>query len=412
MTTKSSFDLYLNTAPTGIIKAAEFVVLEDQGRVIKVGFRYLPAYLEHPNRFALDPVQLPCNGDEKVFNCQGGLPAFLDDYLPDDWGRNVLARLAFYRDQKKFNANSVVDTLALMGGSRIGALSIVAKGQPAQFEDGSDLQLIGRAEEAAQQIDDLSLQHVKPDEMSLLYLANSGTGVGGARPKALLSEGERHYLAKFNRLHRDPYNNAQVELACLQMAREAGINIGRGSVKTSINGRDVLLLERFDIEGGYRNHLISVNGLLKDAKTQRDWGQAFRYDDIATLLRRYSVNIENDLEQLLRLMLFNRAINNTDDHERNFSLIYGNGGYQLSPAYDLVPIPIQGQYPAAGFGYQQYPPRPSEIQRYGKVFGLSKPKVVECAESVMQALSNWDMHAQKAKVSERDARFVEQYFQR
>ncbi|MBT3347251.1 MAG: hypothetical protein HOM84_04210 [Thiotrichales bacterium] len=37
-----------------------------------------------------------------------------------------------------------------------------------------------------------------------------------------------------------------------------------------------------------------------------------------------------------------RTINNNDDHERNFSLIYrmddnNHSGYRLSPAYDMVP---------------------------------------------------------------------------
>jgi serine/threonine protein kinase HipA of HipAB toxin-antitoxin module len=35
----------------------------------------------------------------------------------------------------------------------------------------------------------------------------------------------------------------------------------------------------------------------------------------------YSINIEQDLKQLLAIMLFNRAIHNADDHERNFSPI-------------------------------------------------------------------------------------------
>lgn len=87
-----------------------------------------------------------------------------------------------------------------------------------------------------------------------------------------------------------------------------------------------------------RQHLITTNALLKNPETQHDRGGVFRYDDIADIVRRYSIDIETDLTQLLRMMLFNRAINNTDDHKRNFSLMHKGNSYCLSPAYDMVPL--------------------------------------------------------------------------
>ena len=143
----------------------------------------------------------------------------------------------------------------------------------------------------------MDFQSVDMDEMSLLYLANAGTGVGGARPKALLYDDAGCYVAKFNRLSHDSYNNARVELACLTMAKAAGLDVGAGRVITGINDREVLLLERFDMVGPARQHLVTVNGLLKEPATQQDSGSAFRYDDICDLLRRYSGCIERDLKQ-------------------------------------------------------------------------------------------------------------------
>ena len=82
--------------------------------------------------------------------------------------------------------------------------------------------------------------------------------------------------------------------------------------------------------------------------------------------------VEQDLKQLLRLMLFNRAINNTDDHERNFSFMRHQNGYRLAPAYDLVPSLGLGEYHAAGFGFQPYPP-PLKKQK-NKVKFLAKQR--------------------------------------
>jgi serine/threonine-protein kinase HipA len=197
--TKHRYDLYLNTPKLGIVLAADVVVVEEGANLRQVGFRYLPDYLAKPAAFPVDPVQLPLMEGEIVLNCRGGAPAFLDDYLPDAWGRRVLARLALYRDNRHFNANSVIDSLALLSNSRIGAMSLVERGDEPAFDNGHALEVMAQAEQAAQHIDDVDYNAVDVDEMSLLYLANAGTGVGGARPKALLYDDHGQYLAKFNR---------------------------------------------------------------------------------------------------------------------------------------------------------------------------------------------------------------------
>ncbi|MFT6955268.1 MAG: serine/threonine-protein kinase HipA [Halieaceae bacterium] len=411
MTTKARYDIYLKTSGLGIMHAAECVVQEESASVQRVDFRYRSEYLEHSAAFAIDPSQLPLGNDERALICRGGVPAFLDDYLPDNWGRKVLAQMAFYRKQQKFNSNSVIESLELISNSRIGALAIVAQGQVPDYQLGHNASELHKLELAAQQLDSQSLDQMELDEMSLLYFANAGTGVGGARPKALLHDSNGAYIAKFNRLWADNYNNARVELACLNMASAAGLNVGQGKVHEGINGREVLLLDRFDVlPGGDRKHLISVNGLLKEPETQRDYGSAFRYDDVCALLQRYSTSIGADLEQLLRLMLFNRAINNTDDHERNFSVVNAGEGYRLSPAYDMVPSISRGQYHAAGYAYRPYPPTPGEALEFGKIFGLSKPTVAQCAEQVLEAVNHWQTFAGEAGVGGEQIEAIERCF--
>ena len=405
---RQRYDLYLNTAAQGIVHAADVAVVEESASLQQVGFRYRPDYLADNNAFAIDPAQLPLTEGEKSIVCRGGAPAILDDYLPDDWGRKVLVRLALHRDNRQFNANSVIDTLALLSRSRIGAVSLVPAGEAPGFDFGHPLEVMAQAGDAARHIDDVDFSSVELDEMSLLYLANAGTGVGGARPKALLYDEAGNYLAKFNRRSQDLYNNARVELACLKMARAAGLEVALGRVVSGVADRDVLLLERFDIAGASRHHLITANGLLKEPASQRDPGQTFRYDDVCLLLQKYSVDIEQDLMQLLRLMLFNRAIHNTDDHERNFSLINCGQGYRLAPAYDLVPSLAIGEYHAAGYANQAYPPRPGEALKMGRIFGLSHGVVGEIAEAVAEAVRRWPEFAAEAGVSDADQKRLNQ----
>ncbi|MDA9003993.1 type II toxin-antitoxin system HipA family toxin [bacterium] len=365
---KKPFDIYLNTKTLGLLLMAECVLEQDEGLLTRVGFRYRQEYLTTEGAFAVDPVGLPLTNRDYVIECRQGLPAFLDDYLPDAWGRKVIAKLMFYKKRQRIDPGSVIDILNCLGGNRIGALNIVPKGQQPAYTLGECYDQLPSAEKMVQAIEQDSMQVV--DELGLLYLANSGTGVGGARPKALIYD-DKPYLAKFNRLTFDQYNNARVELACLFMAKAAGLNVGHGKI-LSINNREALLLERFDIEHQYRHHLITVNALIKNPTSQRDGGGLFRYDDIVVLLRRYSIHVEQDLVHLLSLMLFNRAIHNTDDHERNFSFIHRGEGYQLAPAYDMVPSVVAGQYHVAGFGYSPYPPTLKEAKRLGRIFNLPK----------------------------------------
>src|SRR5699024_8007393 len=138
-------------------------------------------------------------------------------------------------------------------------------------------------------------------------------------------------------------------------------------------------------------------------------GHGFRYDDVCDVLRRHSCQIDVDLPQLLRLMLFNSAINNTDDHERNFSLIHDGDGYRFAPAYDLVPSLVSGEYHAAGFGYAPNLPSPSAVARHGRIFGLPKATVAHIADQVQAAIKRWLVHASEAGLDEQEAERVKAY---
>ncbi|WP_246540286.1 HipA N-terminal domain-containing protein [sulfur-oxidizing endosymbiont of Gigantopelta aegis] len=110
-----------------------------------MGFRYTEAYREHSHAFALDPVQLPLISNEIEFHCAGGMPGILDDYLPDAWGRKVLAMLSFYREQRKLDRHSAIDVLSQLSNSRIGALQWTKPGEEPDYGMGCDIQFIERA---------------------------------------------------------------------------------------------------------------------------------------------------------------------------------------------------------------------------------------------------------------------------
>ena len=383
---------------------------------------------------ALDPERLPLATGEVVLPCAaGGQPAFIDDHLPDRWGRRVLAGLAFHQGRRQFNADSAMETLAMMGGSRIGALYFSSRGEAPRFDVGLPLTALAQAERTALAVDmgmsgatqDInawrrgrSLQTGNADAplgaQALAHLANAGSSVGGARPKVLVSDGNEHCLAKFNRLTGDPYNHARVELACLLMARAAGIKAVQGRVAPSIGGREALLVRRFDIApDGSRSHLLSVNGLLKGGRH----GARLR---AAVPLRRHRATAAAPLRGRGNRPRANccvwrcstaASITRTTT-SRNFSLIHAAPvgedahprlqGYRLSPAYDLVPSPAVGEYHAAGFGYDPWPPSPVKARRMGQLFGLGKLQVRQCTDEVEAAVARWPEFAAQAGVGRAD----------
>lgn len=402
---KQSYDLYVSL-PAESVHAGDLVIHEDEGRLQAVGFRYRESYLEHPATFPLDPSALPLQSSPIEFR-DGHIPGFLDDYLPDDWGRRILSQIAFYQKREKLNANSVIDSLKMLSHSRIGGVSIVDKGAEPHFNHGASMETLALAEQAAIRLDEAQ----EYDEATLLYLGNNGTGVGGARPKALLHDGQTARIAKFNRRQHDQYNSARVESACLKMAQQAGIDAPASTVAHGFNGREIVLIERFDVNiDGSRNHLVSINTLLRHPTTQQNSGHAFTYNEIHRVMQRYVDQIEHSSEQLLLQMLFNRAINNTDDHQRNFSLIHTKHGWSLSKAYDMVPTLTRGAFHAAGYGYDPSPPLVNELDKLKKAFGLSREKIRTCTEQVYESVSAWADTADHCKVNEQEIERIQKIF--
>lgn len=65
------------------------------------------------------------------------------------------------------------------------------------------------------------------------------------------------------------------------------------------------------------------------------------YLEMVDALWMYGANSHDSMTELWRCIVFTVLISNVDDHLRNHGFLYtGNEGWQLSPAYDLNPTPI------------------------------------------------------------------------
>lgn len=326
--------IYVDLA--GEMHLTGFLWIADARGKTTATFRYAESWLEHPSRFAVDPLLgITSAGPFHKSRLFGALA----DSAPDRWGRTLMARAERLRAREEGRAQrSLRDIDYVLGVSdlaRQGALRF-ALDEGGEFVVPPDAAAIPPLVElptllaAAQGFLD------NPDSVDALrVLLAPGSSLGGARPKASVrgSDG-RLTIAKFPR-DSDGYSVCAWEYVALELAGAAGIDTADAELYT-VDDREVLLLSRFDRAGNQRIPFVSAMTLL-DATD----GERRSYLDIADALRRFGGATRADLGQLWRRLVFNVLVSNTDDHLRNHAFLYdGEGGWRLSPAYDLNPVPL------------------------------------------------------------------------
>jgi serine/threonine-protein kinase HipA len=88
--------------------------------------------------------------------------------------------------------------------------------------------------------------------------------------------------------------------------------------------------------------MVSAVTLLQAEDSATDRGR-WSYLLLADELRRVSAQPAVDLRELFGRICFNAAVSNIDDHPRNHALLARSRSWQLSPAYDLTPSPVQAE---------------------------------------------------------------------
>ncbi|HUV51372.1 MAG TPA: type II toxin-antitoxin system HipA family toxin [Anaerolineae bacterium] len=389
-------DVWL-TQPSGkSIKAGALVVADpDNVRgALKGQFRYTPEYLENPKAFLLDPLHLPLSAD--TFDADrphAGVHGVFEDSLPDDWGRRLLVR-RYKLDRKN---QRIPQLLQLLGAQGLGALSYMEKDRPDLKTTGvpirhlQKLALLTKRFEQDETVDD--------DELSLLFQA--GSSPGGARPKALVKDESGSYLAKFASA-RDQLDVVSLEAAAMELGRRAGIETADSRL-LALGSRKCLLVKRFDInKAGGRNHMISMQSLLK-----ADGYYYTGYRDMAEVIRHVSTQPSQDLQRLYRQMVFNVMIGNTDDHLKNFIMLHNDEGWQLSPAFDLVPNIGFNREHVLRIGYDNRPPDLETLLQEAGHFGLKRRQhAQELVIEVHESVSKWRVVFAACNVPERDAESI------
>ena len=298
----------------------------------RLAFNYGQSYLARDNAIAIYEPELPLQAGAISLHDTMQLPSCLRDGSPDAWGRRVIINRMLGLQGKDADKVELDELTYLLesGSDRIGALDFQtsATEYAARASQNATLEeLMHSAKKVEEGVPlspelDLALQH--------------GTALGGARPKALIDDGDRKYIAKFSASN-DLYNVVKGEYIAMRLASLVGLNVAPVKLTQGL-GKDVLLIERFDrtlsAKGWNRHALVSGLTLLELDENEARYAS---YEDLATLIRHRFTAPKETLEELFGRIVFNILAGNTDDHARNHAALWDGKHLSLSPAYDICP---------------------------------------------------------------------------
>jgi serine/threonine-protein kinase HipA len=407
MTSKTASECFVYiTLPgaTSAVTAGKFVLGNNRMGDPLGKFVYGRSYLENAQAVPIDPVALKLTDTTYETAQLNGVFGALRDAGPDFWGRRVIEKHA----GKPMLGE--MDYLLESPDDRAGALGFGLSNRPPaakrEFNKTLDLERLQNLAEALIR-DELPNDPAAPQVQDLLLL---GTSMGGARPKAVVSDEDGLWIAKFNRQD-DRWDNTRVEHAMLRLARQCGISTPESRIET-VGGRDVLLVKRFDrekTESGYtRARMISGLTALRADETPGAKGR-WSYVLLVEELRRFVSEPRKDAAELFRRICFNALISNLDDHPRNHAFLAKDTHWKLSPAYDLTPSPVVSQerrdlaMECGDMG--RYANARNILSQHAR-FLLNKKDAEGILNDVRTQVSNWYDTARACGVSERDTETI------
>lgn len=309
---------------------AGLIARQADGRLL---FNYGKSYLGRNNAIPIYDPELPLVAGEIPLLHNMQLPSCIRDASPDAWGRRVILNQTLYLAKNALELDWDLDELTYLltsGSDRVGALDFQASATeyiPRQQQNATLTELMQSAEKVQNGIPlsadlDLALQH--------------GTSLGGARPKVMLTDQDKKYIAKFS-TSQDVFNMVKVEFVAMRLAKKVGIHVAEVKLAQAL-GKDVLLVERFDrtlTTTGWRRHaMVSALTMMQLNEIEAPYAS---YEDFANIIRQRFQSPKQHLEELFSRLVFNILCGNTDDHARNHAAFWDGEYLNLTPAYDICP---------------------------------------------------------------------------
>ena len=306
-------------------------------------FEFDKSWLADKRFRSFDPDLQMFGGKQYVPQGKDNFGIFLDS-TPDRWGRVLLERkeaeMARLENRKVRNLFETDYLLGVFDGSRMGALRFKIDPEGDFLDNDADVATPPWTSLRDLENASLNLEDCPEVQQSkwLRMLVAPGSSLGGARPKAnVLDKDGSLWIAKFPS-RKDRRDVGAWEAVCCEMARRSGVNVSDFRIERFSDKYHTFLTKRFDrTAGGKRRQFTSAMTLLGYSDGENSEGAS--YLEIAEWIERNCMNVNENLTELFRRIVFNIAVSNCDDHLRNHGFMHSPKGWTLSPAYDLTPDP-------------------------------------------------------------------------
>jgi serine/threonine-protein kinase HipA len=295
-------------------------------------FNYGRSYLERREALPIYLPELPLRRGAIAPQAPLVMAGCLRDGAPDAWGRRVIVnRLTGLKGDAARNVEFDELTFLLNSGSdRAGALDFQAAAETYRPRERANATLEELLDAAGR------VERGEPVPQALDSALFHGSSVGGARPKALIDDGSRKFIAKFSATS-DTYAVVKAEFIAMRLAARVGLDVAPVELEAA-SGKDVLLVQRFDREataiGWRRRAMISALTLFGLDEMQARYAS---YADLAEMIRARFTAPRATLRELFSRLVFNVLTGNTDDHARNHAAFWDGAYLALTPAYDICP---------------------------------------------------------------------------
>jgi serine/threonine-protein kinase HipA len=380
-------------------------------------FSYDDSWLRTKNNVSIDPELLLYPGLQHTPLHKRAFGVFLDS-APDRWGRTIMQQRAAHESRTRgVGVTSLMDSDFLLGvhdAARLGGLRFRST-LDGPFLDDNDayaappMTSLRRLQEISlrferDEIDDLELGNI-------LQLLAPGSSLGGARPKSGVIDQHGHlWIAKFPSAS-DSWDVAAWECVATTLASTCGIATPEVRLERFGSGHHTLLSKRFDRRGDERIHAASAITLLGRVDGD-DHTTGAGYLELADLIIRRGVNVSEQLEELWKRILFNVLISNTDDHLRNHSfLLEEDGSWQLSPAYDMNPVPY-GQGLRLNITETDNTRSVELVQHVAPMFRIQPNRAIELISFMRSIIETWPEVATSFGIPRRELRIMQDAFSR
>ncbi|MDQ0110110.1 serine/threonine-protein kinase HipA [Chitinophaga terrae (ex Kim and Jung 2007)] len=402
--TQNKFDIFVYADWKGMPEATLMGVLSAHFAKGKkaFSFEYDKTWLRTKQQQLLDP-DIQFFPGAQFPNKKENFGLFLDS-MPDTWGRTLMKRRAAQQAKERNEKAPVLYDIDYLLGvydeSRMGALRFKTDPQGVFLDNNGEKATppwssIRELQHAA---DSLEKDEDNNDAKTwLAILMAPGSSLGGARPKAnITDETKELWIAKFPSKN-DTLDKGAWEFLAYKLAIEAGVNMAPSKIEKIAGRHHTFFTKRFDREKGQRIHFASAMTMTgNNEDTIRD--NPASYLDIADFIQTYGTNVEGNLRQLWRRIVFNIAISNTDDHLRNHGFILTDEGWILSPAYDLNPS-IDKDALSLNIDMENNSLDFDLARSVGEFFRLDRKEMDTIFQDVVNSVSRWEKVADNLGIS-------------